>query len=140
MQMKWQRILLAISLGLFVLLIVRQHSAAQEKSEAERLEEFRSAYLAGSGFSYVVIRQGDAERIYRYGDASRRTAEGDRVGYMLFTCASPHAFLARDPKARAALAVARVVRRGEPDFAELDRKYLEGCRNPLVRSALRKAR
>ena len=36
------------------------------------------------------------------------------------------------------LKTARVVKSGEPEFAELDRKYLSGCRNPMVRSALPK--
>lgn len=137
MERKWLRVFLALILGLIVLLAVRQHNAgAQEQSEAQRLEQFRLQYLAGTGLSYVVIPGSKGERIYRYGEASRRTAQQDRVGYMLFTCAAPHAFLARDPEASTALAGARVVHRGERDFAELDRKYLSGCRNPLVKSAL----
>ena len=133
MERRWLRVFLALILGLIVLLAVRQHSAgAQEPSEAQRLGQFRLRYLA----SYVVIPGSKDERIYRYGEASRRTAQQDRVGYMLFTCAAPHAFLARDPKANTALARARVVHREDRDFADLDRKYLSGCRNPFVRSAL----
>ena len=36
------------------------------------------------------------------------------------------------------LAKARVVQAGEPEFAALDAKYLKGCRNPLVKSAIPK--
>jgi hypothetical protein len=102
------------------------------------LEQFRAAYVSGEGLAYVIIRDGKAERLYRYGDTSREAARRDPVGYVLFTCAAPHMFLRRDPNARAALASARVVRLGDPDFAELDRRYLAGCRNPMVKSAIPK--
>ena len=125
-----------------VFLLVAQLAAApvalaQAPEDAE-LEQFRAAYTSGTGLAYVVIKSEKGERLYRYGDASRETAKRDRVGYMFFTCAAPHVFLRRDPKARALLAGARVVKGGDPDFTELDRRYLAGCRNPMVKSAIPK--
>jgi hypothetical protein len=86
-----------------------------------------------------MIKKGNGERVYRYGDASRLTAKKDTRGYMLFTCASPHVFIQRKPEDKAALMKAEVVKAGEPRFAELDAKYLTGCRNPLVKSAIPKS-
>jgi hypothetical protein len=57
---------------------------------------------------------------------------------MLFTCALPRPFVVQDQGAVQSLKAARVVKAGEADFAELDRKYLSGCRNPLVKSAIPK--
>ena len=100
------------------------------------LSAFRNAYTTGDGLAYVVINDEKGERIYRYGDASRLAAKRDTRGYMLFTCASPHVFLQQKPEDKEALKKAKVVRTGEPGFAELDAKYLSGCRNPLVKSAI----
>jgi hypothetical protein len=100
------------------------------------LSGFRNAYTTGDGLAYVVINDEKGERIYRYGDASRLAAKRDTRGYMLFTCASPHVFLQEKPEDKEALKKAKVVRTGEPGFAELDAKYLSGCRNPLVKSAI----
>jgi hypothetical protein len=113
-------------------------AASAQAPEDVELEQFRAAYISGAGLAYILLRDEKGERLYRYGDASREAAKRDRVGYMLFTCAAPHMFLRRDPKARASLAQARVVNPGDRDFAELDRRYLAGCRNPMVKSAMPK--
>ena len=102
------------------------------------LAEFRNAYTSGDGLAYVIINDAKGERIYRYGDASRLTAKKDTRGYMLFTCAAPHVFIPQKPEDKAALLKAKVVKSGEPGFADLDAKYLSGCRNPLVKSAIPK--
>ena len=102
------------------------------------LEKFRAAYTSGSGLAYVVVETDKGERLYRYGDASREAAKKDQRGFMLFTCARPHVFVSDSVSDRAALAKAKVVKAGEPGFAELDAKYLAGCKNPLVKSALPK--
>ena len=57
---------------------------------------------------------------------------------MLFTCASPHVFLPQKPEDKAALLKAQVVKQDDARFAELDSKYIAGCRNPLVKSAIPK--
>ena len=57
---------------------------------------------------------------------------------MLFTCAAPHVFLSEKPEDKAALEKAQVVKPGDPRFAELDSKYLAGCNNPFVKSAIPK--
>jgi hypothetical protein len=59
---------------------------------------------------------------------------------MLFTCASPHVFVVQSPPDKAALLKAQVVHASEPSFAELDTKYVAGCKNPLVKSAVPKAK
>jgi hypothetical protein len=101
------------------------------------LERFRAAYEAGSGLTYVVITNDKGEqRIYRYGDASREAAKKDKRGFMLFTCAAPHVFETDRISHRVALAGAKVVHAGKPGFADLDARYLEGCRNPFVKSAV----
>ena len=84
------------------------------------LARFRSAYTSGDGIAYVVVKDEKGERIYRYGDASRLTAKRDPRGYMLFTCAAPHVFLAQKPEDKAVLKEAEVIKAGEPRFAELD--------------------
>ena len=76
--------------------------------------------------------------MYRYGDASRETAKREKRGFMLFTCALPRPFIVQDARAVESLTTVRVVKSGEPEFAELNRKYPSGCRNPIVRSALPK--
>jgi hypothetical protein len=100
------------------------------------LERFRAAYEAGRGLSYVVIAEEKGERVYRYGDASREAARKDKRGFMLFTCASPHVFETDRISHRVALTKAKVVHAGDPEFAELDARYLQGCKNPFVKSAL----
>ena len=100
------------------------------------LERFRAAYEAGRGLSYVVIAEEKGERVYRYGDASREAAKKDKRGFMLFTCASPHVFETDRISHRVALTKAKVVHAGDPEFAELDARYLQGCKNPFVRSAV----
>jgi hypothetical protein len=104
------------------------------------LAQFRQAYTSGSGLSYVVIKNDTGEKVYRYGDASRQAANKDTRGYMLFTCNSPHVFVVQSPPDKAALVNAKVVKVGEPEFADLDGKYLAGCKNPLVKSALPKTK
>lgn len=104
------------------------------------LAQFRAAYTSGSGLAYVVVpEEKGGEKIYRYGDASRETAKKDTRGFMLFTCNSPHVFVTQDQKAKEALRKAKVVKSGEDRFAELDAKYLAGCKNPLVKSAIPQA-
>ena len=100
------------------------------------LAPFRQAYTTGSGLSYVVVKDDKGEQIYRYGDASRQAAQKDTRGYMLFTCNSPHVFVVQNPPDKTALLKARVVKAGEPEFDDLDAKYLAGCKNPLVKSAV----
>ena len=100
------------------------------------LERFRAAYEAGRGLSYVVIAEEKGERVYRYGDASREAARKDKRGFMLFTCASPHVFETDRISHRVALTKAKVVHAGDPEFAELDARYLQGCNNPFVKSAV----
>ena len=102
------------------------------------LAQFRAAYTSGDGISYVVIPDEKGERIYRYGDASRLTAKKDTRGYMLFTCASPHVFVQEKAEDKAKLLKAKVVKADDPGFADLDAKYLAGCKNPLVKSAIPK--
>lgn len=114
------------------------HAQAQAPDAA--MEQFRSAYTSGKGLSYVVINDEKGERVYRYGDASREAAKKDKRGFMLFTCAAPRVFISDSVKDRAALAKAKVVKADEPGFADLDAKYLKGCRNPLVKSALPKSK
>ena len=104
------------------------------------LERFRAAYEAGSGLSYVVVADEKGERVYRYGDASRAAAKKDKRGFMMFTCALPHMFETDRISHRTALTKARVVHAGDPGFAELDARYLQGCRNPFVKSAVPQAK
>jgi len=122
---------------LAALLIASPVLAADTQADPD-LAQFRAAYTSGDGLAYVVMKDGRGEQIYRYGDASRLTAKKDPRGYMLFTCASPHVFLQQKPEDKAALIKAEVVKQGEPRFAELDTKYLAGCKNPLVKSAIPK--
>jgi hypothetical protein len=110
---------------------------AQQASDP--LAHFRTEYISGDGLSYVIINDGKDGRIYRYGDASRLAAKKDNRGYMLFTCAAPHVFILEKPEDKSALEKAQVVKRGDPRFPELDQKYLAGCNNPFVKSAIPKA-
>ena len=104
------------------------------------VEQFRAAYTTGTGLAYVVMNTDKGERVYRYGDASREAAKKDKRGFMLFTCASPHVFVSDSVSDRVALGKAKVVKAGEPGYAELDTKYVTGCRNPLVKSAVPKSK
>jgi len=115
-------------------------AAAEQKTAEADLSQFRAAYTSGDGLAYVVINDEKGEHVYRYGDASRLTAKKDARGYMLFTCNAPHVFIADKPEDRAQLAKATVVKPGDTRFAELDQKYLSGCHNPLVKSAIPKNR
>jgi len=54
---------------------------------------------------------------------------------MLFTCNAPRVFVSDSVKDRAALAKAKVIKADEPGFAELDARYVKGCRNPFVKPA-----
>jgi hypothetical protein len=114
-------------------------SAGAQDGEAA-LEKFRAAYTSGKGLAYVVVNDEKGERVYRYGDASRETAKKDKRGFMLFTCAAPRVFVSDSVADRAALAKAQVVQAGDPRFAELDARYLKGCNNPFVKSALPKSK
>jgi len=110
--------------------------AADPSTVDPDLVQFRQAYTTGSGLAYVVIKDEKGDKVYRYGDASRQAAQKDTRGYMLFTCSLPHVFVVQSPPDKAALLKARVVKSGEPEFAELDVKYLTDCKNPLVKSAV----
>jgi hypothetical protein len=118
---------------LAVLLLATQ---VQAQDDAAALENFRSAYTAGKGLSYVVVPGDKGERLYRYGDASREAAKKDKRGFMVFTCNAPRVFISDSVSDRAALGKAKVVHAGEPSFADLDAKYLAGCKNPFVKSAI----
>ena len=126
----------AATLAAVALPLVATTAFAAEPDPA--LTQFRTAYTSGDGIAYVVIPDEKGERIYRYGDASRLTAKKDPRGYMLFTCAAPHVFVQEKPDDKAALLKAKVVKANDPGFADLDAKYLAGCKNPLVKSAIPK--
>lgn len=117
-------------------LLLATNVLAQDQNAA--LDKFRAAYTAGSGLAYVLLKTDKGEQVYRYGDASREAAKKDKRGFMLFTCARPHVFVTDSVSDRQALTTAQVVKAGEPRFAELDSKYLSGCNNPLVKSAVPK--
>lgn len=113
--------------------------AAESAAPDPDLAKFRAAYTSGEGMSYVVVKSDKGEKIYRYGEASRLAAQKDARGYMLFTCASPHVFLQQKPEDKQALLKAEVVKADDAArYKELDAKYLSGCRNPLVKSAVKK--
>jgi hypothetical protein len=100
------------------------------------LDRFRSAYIAGKGLTYVLITNDKGERVYRYGDVSREAARRNNTSYMLFTCIALHVFDLDRISHRALLKTAKVVHAGEPGFEELDARYLAGCHNPFVKSAV----
>jgi hypothetical protein len=112
-------------------------AAAQQGTDPD-LARFRSEYTSGEGLAYVLINDDKGEHVYRYGDASRLTAKKSSRAFMLFTCAAPHIFLPQKPEDKAALEKAQIVKPGDPRFAELDQKYLAGCNNPFVKSAIPK--
>lgn len=111
--------------------------AAQAPSD-QALEKFRAAYIAGKGISYVVIDTDKGERVYRYGDASREASKKDTRGYLLYTCLTTRVLSSDSIKDRETMAKAKIVKADEPGFAELDAKYITGCKNPLVKSAIPK--
>jgi hypothetical protein len=123
-------------LTIAVFSLVAPAVAADPSTADPDLVQFRQAYMTGSGLAYVVIKDEKGDQVYRYGDASRQAAQKDMRGYMLFTCNLPHVFVVQNPPDKAALLKARIVKVGEPEFAELDVKYLTDCKNPLVKSAL----
>ena len=131
---------LAIAAPVVVMLAATGAFAADPPAADPDLAPFRQSYTTGTGLSYVVVKDDKGERIYRYGDASRQAAQKDTRGFMLFTCNSPHVFVVQNPPDKIALLKARVVKAGDPDFGELDAKYLAGCKNPLVKSAVPKAK
>jgi hypothetical protein len=110
--------------------------AADQAAVDPDLAQFRAAYTSGDGLAYVVINDQKGDHIYRYGDASRLAAKKSPRGYMVFTCNAPRVLIPQRPEDKAALSKATVVKPGDPRFAELDGKYLAGCRNPLVKSAI----
>jgi hypothetical protein len=75
--------------------------------------------------------------IYRYGGISRSNAKDDtRKPTHCTTCNTPHVFAARKAEDKAALLKATVVKLGDPRFLELDAKYLSGCNNRHIKSAV----
>jgi hypothetical protein len=125
------------TVGLIALPLMAGVAIAQQPAPSDpALAKFRDAYTTGDGLAYVVIPDEKGEKIYRYGDASRQAAKKDIRGYMLFTCNLPHVFVVQDPKSKEALLKAKVVKANEPGFADLDGKYIAGCKNPLVKSAV----
>ena len=122
----------------FGALLLAAHALAADPDPA--VEKFRAAYTSGKGLAYVVLTDEKGERVYRYGDASREAAKKEKRGFMLFTCAAPHVFDTDRISHRTALGKAKVVQAGEPGFTELDARYLKGCNNPLVKSALPQAK
>jgi len=131
---------LAIAVPFAALLAVTSAFAADPPKPDPDLAQFRQAYTAGKGISYVVINDDKGERLYPYGDASRETAKKDLRGYVLFTCASPHVFVVQNAPDKAALLKAKVVHAAEPSFSDLDKKYVSSCKNPLVKPAVPKAK
>jgi len=109
------------------------------KNAADALAQFGADYISGVGLAYVVIKAKDDEHVYRYGDVSRLAAKKDIPVYTLFTCSTRHVFNPQEVEDSAALLTATVVKPGEPRFVELDAKYLSGCNDPLVKSAIPKS-
>jgi hypothetical protein len=127
-----------ICLSAFVAFLSTVPAFAADPDGDADLAQFRAAYTSGDGLAYVVINDDKGEHIYRYGDVSRLTAKKEARGYMLFTCNAPHVFIPQKAEDKAALSKASVVKLGDPRFSELDAKYLSGCHNPLVKSAIPK--
>jgi hypothetical protein len=112
-------------------------SLAADKPDADAdLALFRAAYTSGDGLAYVVIKGAKDERIYRYGDESRSASKKDAGAYALYTCNERHVFVLQDQENRTALLKATVVKFGEPWFLELDARYVSGCNNPDIKSAV----
>jgi hypothetical protein len=131
---------LALAAPVAAMLAATAAFAADPAAGDPDLAQFRQAYTSGTGLSYVVVKDDKGEKIYRYGDASRQAAQKDTRGYMLFTCNSPRVFVVQNAPDKASLLKARVVKADAPEFADLDTRYLSGCKNPLVKSAAPKAK
>jgi len=110
--------------------------AASRSATNPDLVQFRQVCTTGSGLAYVVIKEEKGDKVYRCGGATRQAAQKDTRDYMLFTCNLPHVFMAHNPPDKSELRKASVVKVGDPEFAELDIKYLTDCKNLLVKSAL----
>jgi len=102
-------------------------SAAAANKPGSDIAQFRAAYIGGVGLAYVVINEDAGEQLYRYGDVSRSNAKKDDKAYTLFTCDTPHVFMAERSEHLAALLKATIVRPGELRFAELDARYPAAC-------------
>jgi hypothetical protein len=117
-----------------------EETAAEElrrwSKPASDLAQFWAAYLSGDGLAYVVISQDTGEKIYRYGDVSRSTAQDEQT-YTLYRCDTPHTFSPQRPEDLDALLKAVVVKPGDFRFAEVDAKYLSDC--PRAKSAISKS-
>jgi hypothetical protein len=112
-------------------------SRGADKPDADAdLALFRAAYTSGDGLAYVVVKGAKDERLYRYGDESRSASKKDPGAYTLYTCNERHLFVLQKEEDRAALLKAAVVKFGEPGFLELDAKYVSGCNNPDIKSAV----
>jgi hypothetical protein len=112
-------------------------SRGADKPDADGdLALFRAAYTSGDGLAYVVIKGAKDERIYRFGDESRSASKKDAGAYTLYTCNERHLFVLQNQEDRGALLRAAVVKFGEPGFLELDAKYVSGCSNPDIKSAI----
>jgi curved DNA-binding protein CbpA len=111
-------------------------SAIATDKPAPDLTQFRAAYLSGDGLAYVVIEDEKSEHLYRYGGISRSNAKDDTQAYTLYACNTPHVFAAQNAEDKAALLKATVVKLGDPRFLELDAKYLSGCNNRHIKSAV----
>jgi curved DNA-binding protein CbpA len=105
---------------------------------ATDLTQFRAAYTSGDGLAYVVINDEKGGHLYRYGDISRSNAKDDMQAYTLYACNTPHVLTPQKAEDNASLLRATVVNAGDPRFLELDAKYLSGCNNPRIKSAIPK--
>jgi hypothetical protein len=118
--------------------VAREEAAAEElrkmSKPAAGLAQFRAAYLSGEGLAYVAVNDETGEQIYRYGDPSRSKAKKHAQTYALFLCDTPYVFTPRKAEDLAALLRATVVSPGDPEFGDLDAKYLSAC--PGAKSAI----
>ena len=113
-------------------------SATATDKPATDLTQFRSAYTSGDGLAYVVIKDEKGEHLYRYGDISRSNAKDDMHAYTLYACNTPRVLTPQRAEDNASLLRATVVNAADPRFLELDAKYLSGCNNPRIKSAIPK--
>ena len=130
-----RRVLSTAMMGMWLSIVP---AFAVETASNTDLIPFRTAYTTGDGLAYVVISDEKGENLYRYGDASRLAAKKDERGYMLFTCLAPHVFLPDSAADKSQLLKAKIVKQGDPEYSALDAKYVGGCKNPFVKSALPK--